>query len=60
MRERKRLKKAFTMLGPLHRELTSGPNTRHECSCGDRYARGNKCYMCLLREFMNECDDTVS
>ena len=60
MRENERAKKAFAMLGPLCRELQPGVHTRHRCSCGDRGAGGSKCYMCLLREFMNECDDTVS
>ena len=57
MREHKRLKKAFAMLGPLYRELQPGIHTYHQCSCGDRPVRGSKCYMCLLREFMNECND---
>ncbi len=60
MRERDRVKKAFAMMGPLYRELQPGAHTKHQCPCDDRSARGSKCYMCLLKEFMNKCDEEIT
>lgn len=57
MRESTRIKRAFTMLGPLYKELQPVNHLRRTCPCGDRPVRGSKCYMCLLKEFMNECEE---
>jgi len=55
MTEKKKIQKAFAMQGPLYKELQDGIHTRHTCTtCELRSARGDKCYMCLIKEFLSE------
>ncbi len=54
MKERTKVQKAFAMLEPLYRELQDGAHTRHTCTtCDLRSARGSKCFMCLIKGYLN-------
>ncbi len=52
--EKKHTEKVLRLATEIRWDLDEGDHTRHQCSCGYRSTRGPKCYMCLIKEFMNE------
>ena len=47
------LYEAVCLKAELNRELAPGMHTRHQCSCGKRSCRGNKCFLCLIKGYLN-------
>ena len=53
MTEKQRREKAFADLGEIYYELAPGIHTYHICPCcEERAARGEKCYVCLMKEIV--------
>ncbi len=40
----------------LRYEFAKGVHTRHKCKCGKRFCRCRKCFMCLIKEFVDESE----
>lgn len=50
MTEKQRREKAFAEMGKIYHELAPGVYTYHICPhCGERAARSEKCYVCLMK-----------
>ena len=49
------VQKATSLGIRLRYELSDGVHTKHLCKeCGERYCRNVKCFMCLIKEFVDE------
>lgn len=46
--------RAMKLSNDLSYEFAGGLHTRSQCECGERSCRGNKCFMCLIKEFVDE------
>ncbi len=46
--------KANQLTSDLRYEFADGVHTRHLCKCIERLCRGNKCFLCLIEEFVDE------
>ena len=52
--ERTLLASGVVLAEALYYEFADGVHTRNMCPCGEREARGRKCFMCLIEEFIDE------
>jgi len=52
--EEKLADRANQLTSNLRHEFSDGVHTRSMCGCDNRAARGSKCFMCLIEEFIDE------
>lgn len=52
--EERTVDRANQLTSDLRYEFADGVHTRSICPCGKRRARGRKCFICLIKEFVDE------
>ncbi len=53
-KEKTLLASGILLAEALYYEFATGVHTRSICECNERAARGRKCFMCLIEEFIDE------